>query len=206
MLLNGPERRPLALPFGPPRRKLVVELRPVFMTIFLIITVERRDLRPPPAMIMVVAIMACATADVTPALVSVFIACVGLTAAFGIVITEPRPYFVPGAGDEAAIVMVIALRLTTIAAAIRSTRALAIVVVRVAIAADILERAAIRCIGAVIFAIRIPTRRLGIIAAPRAIAVLLAVPALRTVIATITILAPAIPVAIFSCRCVIARA
>ena len=129
MFLDTVQQVALTLAFGAEAAELVVELGLVLLAIFVIVAVERRDLLIAPAVIVVVA---CGRGTAVATLVL-------LAAALGILVAEPRADLVAGAGDEAAIVVAVALRvpgLKVLGLAIIGAALLAIgVAARVAIAA-----------------------------------------------------------------------
>jgi len=153
MLLDRVQRIALGLARRTPCAELIVEFRPVLATIFVVIPVERLDLTPPPAVIIVVPIV----------VVAIVHARIIFATAFGILITEPRPDFITRAREEAAIVVIVALRLPAIALQPLTAiillgsliAAAIIVVIGVRVATVILETTAARAVAAVIFTLLI---------------------------------------------------
>jgi len=151
MLLHLVERRALRLPLRAEGREFILEARAVFLTIFVVVAVERGDLARTPIVIIAVAVR---TALLL--VVALVIAAVSLAATLGVLVAEPAADLVARAGEEAAIVIVIALRLAAVigaAIAMAALRPAAIIVVVVmAMRADIGEAPPVRAVAAVVLA------------------------------------------------------
>ena len=141
MLADVSEQVALALPRRAPAREFILEFRPVLAPIFVIVTVERGDLARAPAVIVAVAMVGAAT--LVEALVIV-------APPLGFLVAEPRADLVAGTLEEAAILLIMALRPTALEAAPAGIAPTVVVIIGMRIAADILEPTPVGSVAAMI--------------------------------------------------------